>query len=206
MPRISAATVAEHRAQVQQRVFDAWGRLITEHGYDGITLADLAAEAGIGRTAIYNYFPDKEAVLLAYAARQIDTFLADLQAKLAGATSASEQLRIFIRHHLVDFTTRPLLPGPQLATLVGDKAYGELARHTSPLEDALRAIIDDGVASGEFRAPDSSAAAAMAIACIGAERIPLGMGVHRLDDAVDQVYGFLAGALGAGAVGQVPHA
>ena len=197
MPRISAPTVAEHRQQVQTRVFAAWARLIAERGYDGVTLADVAAEAGVGRTAMYNYFADKESLLLAYASWQMDTFIAELQSDLAAEDTASDKLRAFIRRHLVDFATRPLLPGPQLATLVGDKAYTALARHIAPLEDSLRQVIDEGIASGEFTVADSGPAATMAIACIGAERIPLGMGVHALDESVEQVFQFLAGALGA---------
>lgn len=197
MPRISAPTVAEHRQQVQLKIFTAWASLIAERGYDALTLADVAAAAGVGRTAMYNYYADKESLLLAYASWQMEKFLAELQDELAAATSPSGQLRVFIRHHLADFSTRPLVPGPQLATLVGDQAYEALARHVAPLEDCLRDIIAAGVDAGEFAVSDAGSAAAMAIACIGAERLPLGMGVHTLDDSVEQVYGFLSGALGA---------
>lgn len=201
MPRITAATVAEHRAQVRQRLLDAWGRLLAERSHEDVTLADLAAASGVGRTAIYNYFPDKDAVLLAYVTNQIEAFLTDLRPELDAAGTASERLRIFIRHHLVDFATRPLPAGPPLSAVVGDKAYAVLSRHTSPLQDVLQEVIEGGVAGGEFRAPDPAAAAAMAIACIGAERVPLGTGARTLEDAVEQVYGFLAGALGARADG-----
>ena len=116
------------------RVFAAWAKLHSRARIRRVSLADVAAEAGVGRTAMYNYFADKESLLLAYASWQMDTFLVELQADLAAADTASDKLRAFIRRHLVDFATRPLLPGPQLATLVGRQGV----HHACPPHRAAR--------------------------------------------------------------------
>src|SRR5689334_25264060 len=80
MPRITAASVEEHRELVQQRVFDAFAALMADHSFDAITMAKLAAAAGIGRTAIYHHFADKEAVVVAFASHETNRYLDGLRA------------------------------------------------------------------------------------------------------------------------------
>ena len=65
MPKISAGSLEEHRAETTDRLLDAWSSLVREKGYDGVTLAEVAAHVGLARTAIYNYFPDRDALVTA---------------------------------------------------------------------------------------------------------------------------------------------
>ena len=66
MPKIIGKSLSEHREQVRARVFDVLRHQLYERGFDAITLASVAAEAKLGRTAIYNHFPDKESLLVAF--------------------------------------------------------------------------------------------------------------------------------------------
>jgi AcrR family transcriptional regulator len=43
---------------------DAAERLLFERSYRDLTIGDVMAEAGLGRTAFYRYFPDLEAVVI----------------------------------------------------------------------------------------------------------------------------------------------
>ena len=63
MPRINAENLPAHRQQVHERVFSAFAELMAERSYDSITMAQLAERAGLGRTAIYHHFHDKDAVV-----------------------------------------------------------------------------------------------------------------------------------------------
>ena len=40
---------------------------IFTHGLPGLTMTDVARHAGVGRTAVYNYYADMEQLLIAYA-------------------------------------------------------------------------------------------------------------------------------------------
>lgn len=66
MPRISAASVAEHVAHQQAAVLAAAARLFAERGPAAVTLADIASEVGLARNSIYRYFPDKAHLLAAW--------------------------------------------------------------------------------------------------------------------------------------------
>lgn len=55
MPRISAATVAEHRAARERALLDAAHAILLETG-EPPRLSDVAARAGLARTSAYQYF------------------------------------------------------------------------------------------------------------------------------------------------------
>lgn len=51
---------------------------MAEHGLLSLTMSQIAEATGIGRATLYKYFPDVEAVLLAWHERQITGHLAQL--------------------------------------------------------------------------------------------------------------------------------
>ncbi|PZG31807.1 TetR/AcrR family transcriptional regulator, partial [Spongiactinospora gelatinilytica] len=89
MPRISAATIGEHRAQTRDRILAAVSRLTRSQGIDEISMTDVAAEAGITRTALYNYFPDKAALLLAFTERVTGYFIESYERELPAGAATS---------------------------------------------------------------------------------------------------------------------
>ncbi|MEA5153773.1 TetR/AcrR family transcriptional regulator [Raineyella sp.] len=55
MPKISAATVAEHRAMKERQVIAAAVELLTTEGASAVTPAAVAERAGLARTSVYQY-------------------------------------------------------------------------------------------------------------------------------------------------------
>lgn len=197
VPKISAPSLDEHRRATRDRLFDAWTALTAEHGYEGVTLAEVAAHAGLARSAIYNYVADKEALLFAYTDREVVRFLVILDDAFAGTTTNLERLATYIRLQLQDFATRPPPPGRELVAVLAPATYERFLGHIRPMERIVRDLIADGVSDGEFIDLDPDATALLVIGCIGAERLPLGTGRHDPTDAVDRVIGFITRALGA---------
>lgn len=197
MPKISARTLVEHRAETVDRLLAAFGDLLMSKGYDGLSLADVAAAAGLARTAIYNYFPDRETLLVAWTDREVQRTLEVLLEALEEADSHAEKLRVFVRLQLESFATRHLPPGQEVAQFLGQETHERFARHIAPLEDVLRDLIVEGVGTGEFAVVDPATTVPMVLGCIGAERVPLATHVHDVDEATGRVTEFLLRALGA---------
>ncbi|MGW3043024.1 TetR/AcrR family transcriptional regulator [Kitasatospora sp. NPDC001159] len=63
MPKISAATVAEHRAQQQAALIRAAVDVLVEQGAAAVTPASVGARAGLARSSVYQYFPSGAAIL-----------------------------------------------------------------------------------------------------------------------------------------------
>ncbi|MGC5010632.1 TetR/AcrR family transcriptional regulator [Streptosporangium sp. DT93] len=197
MPRISAATVGEHRAQTRERILRAVSKLSRDQGIDAVSMTDVAGEARITRTVLYNYFPDKAALLLAFTERVTHYFIESYERELPDRATPAERLRVFVRLQLDGLLAHPH-PGPaDLSAALGPDAYQRLADHVEPMQRILTGIIDSGVASGDFRTPDVAATARMILAVIGAERVPLLSGTVTPQGAEKVVSGFVLRGLGA---------
>lgn len=154
MPRISATTVAEHRERTYEALLDAVDALVIERGFEAVSLRDIAARAGLARTAVYNYAPDKAALLIAAAQRaaaQMSAAVAEVAA--AQDVSADVRLQEVGRLLLVTFARdarRLLLVRAMRASL----SEADQQRALTPLRDDvqrhLARVVRDGAASGAF--------------------------------------------------------
>lgn len=71
MPRIDAPTVREHIQRQTDAILDAGARLVAERGLRNVELGDIATAVGLKRTSLYRYFPNKEAIVAAWFAREL---------------------------------------------------------------------------------------------------------------------------------------
>jgi AcrR family transcriptional regulator len=62
----------EHKSRRREQILEGARRCFARHGYEGATVARLEEETGLSRGAIFNYFPNKEAIFLAIAQASSD--------------------------------------------------------------------------------------------------------------------------------------
>ena len=67
------------------RMLDACAELVDEVGYDGLTTTLLAERAGVAIGSVYQFFPDKRAIVQALTLRSLESYLSRLAARLAEA-------------------------------------------------------------------------------------------------------------------------
>src|SRR5437868_4728244 len=168
MPRISAATIGEHRAQTRNRILQAVSRLSRTQGIDAISMTDVAHEAGITRTVLYNYYPDKVALLLAFTEQVTQYFIESYERELPADASPADQLGAFIRLQLAGLLAYPHPGAAGLSATLGPDAYQQLDDHVAPMARILADILQAGASSGAFQATDIDATARMVMAVIGA--------------------------------------
>ena len=97
MPKLWNETIDTHRAAVRAAVLDATAALVAEHGPTSVTMSQIAKEAGIGRATLYKYFPDVEAILLAWHERQITEHLGHLAEVRDQADAPGERLEAVLK-------------------------------------------------------------------------------------------------------------
>jgi AcrR family transcriptional regulator len=78
--------VQQRSAQRVERMLEACATLIDEVGYDGVTTTLIAERAGVAVGSLYQFFPDKRAVVQALTARNLDRFMSMISEKLATTT------------------------------------------------------------------------------------------------------------------------
>ncbi|MET7426748.1 TetR/AcrR family transcriptional regulator [Dactylosporangium sp. NPDC005555] len=96
MPRLWDATIDDHRRSVHAAILDATAALVAEHGLTGVTMSQIAQAAGIGRATLYKYFPDVEAIVVAWHERQVTDHLQHLTAAAARATRPGQRLQVLL--------------------------------------------------------------------------------------------------------------
>lgn len=148
MPRIQAESNAAQRALTQRRILDAFGQLLFTRGLPGLTMTDVAREAGVGRTAVYNYYADMEELLIGYALDETGRFLTDLKAKLAELENPIDRLAVYIRAQVEDLSRRHLPPGPAMRAVLSASSFAKLSDHVGELNALLTRILRDAMAQG----------------------------------------------------------
>jgi AcrR family transcriptional regulator len=70
------------------RMLDACAELLNEVGYDALTTTQLAERAGVAIGSVYQFFPDKRAVVQALTVRNLEGYLGQVEARLSGGEFA----------------------------------------------------------------------------------------------------------------------
>lgn len=101
MPKLWDETIDAHRQAVRDATLDAAAALVAKHGLRAVTMSRIAAETGIGRATLYKYFPDLDALLLAWHARQIGRHLEQLTHARDRAGSAEDRLEAVLEAYVL---------------------------------------------------------------------------------------------------------
>jgi AcrR family transcriptional regulator len=153
-PTRGSAHVRAKRQRRRVEILHAALRAFRDKGYHATTLEDIAQQLGVRKTALYHYFPDKEAILHACHREGLEE-VAGIVAAAQRRPSCGDQLAHAIREHVRVMTDT--LEGSSLAfevSALSPRHRAAVIAARDRYEQALRDIIRRGIAAGEFRAVD----------------------------------------------------
>ncbi|WP_029746838.1 TetR/AcrR family transcriptional regulator [Leucobacter chironomi] len=155
MPRITANTVAEHRANQERLLLDVAHAILEETGEIG-SMRDVAERAGLARSSVYHYFESTEALLQAlvedifprWTIRITDAMDAEPEPSGRLVAYALENLRLVHEGaHAVGSALAALSPGEAL----NEQAAGMHRAIQEPLIHTLEVLgVEDSEAMGEM--------------------------------------------------------
>lgn len=177
MPKLWSRTIDAHRTTVRAAIFETAAALVVRHGLRGVTMSQIAEEAGIGRATLYKYFPDVEAILVAWHERQVASHLAHLAAVREQAGTPRERIEAVLVAYAL---TAHEQHDTELAALLHRGEH--VVRAEQRLRNLIRDLITEGAASGDIRddvAPDELASYCLH-ALTAASGLPSKVAVHRL--------------------------
>ncbi|MBB5120688.1 TetR family transcriptional regulator [Streptomyces eurocidicus] len=142
---------------------DAARRLVTaavaafaERGYHATTTRDIAGRAGMSPAALYIHYRTKEDLLYRISAighrLALDLLRGAQRPGSDPATRLADAVRAFVRWHAEHHTTARVVQY-ELGAL-GEEHYAEIVGLRRETDAAIRGVIEDGVASGDFAVPD----------------------------------------------------
>ena len=146
VPRLWDETIEAHRRAVRDATLDTTAALVAEHGLAAATMSQIAEQTGIGRATLYKYFPDVEAILLAWHERQIAEHLAQLAQVRDQTERPGERLKAVLEAYALIVHEHH---GGDLVGLLHRGAH--MARAHQELRDFVRDLLTEGTASGEVR-------------------------------------------------------
>ena len=148
MPRLWTETIEAHRHAVRETILNTAWALTAEHGLRGVTMAQIAESAGIGRATLYKYFPDLEAILSAWHQRQAAAHLVELTELRHGPGEAGEHL-VAVLTGYAHIAQQRAHHGPELAALLHPAAR---SGHTeAQLDTLLIDLLIDAATAGDVR-------------------------------------------------------
>ena len=152
-------------AVMREKVFECTCALLREEGWKAFTMEKLATRMGVAKGTLYNYFRDKESVILfirdqvsAHAAAALEAKMertADTRALLE--TCIVEMLRGMKEYH---FLHAPL--GEIVLRRLGTDTLQDISDDGGAPRRALTKLIERGMREGVFRPGDAALTAALA--------------------------------------------
>lgn len=144
--------IEQKRRRRKAEIVRAALRAFRERGYHQTTLEDIAARLGIRPSALYHYFPDKDALLYHCHVESLTEVMRLLDEAHARYEQPADQLAYLIREH-VRVMTETLEASPlafEVTALSPDRA-AEVIALRDRYEHGLRKILRRGKRDGTFR-------------------------------------------------------
>jgi AcrR family transcriptional regulator len=183
VPKLWDETIEAHRRQVHDAILDTTATLVFDQGLRAVTMSRIAETTGIGRATLYKYFPDVEAILHAWHARQITSHLDRLAEVRDRAAEAGERLEAVLEAVLEAYALIVHGRGHHDTQLVRLLHHDEHVAHAERrLHDLIRDVLAEGAQTGALRAdvPPDELAGYCLHALAAATDLPSEAAVHRL--------------------------
>ncbi len=161
-PRSARQPTNPRKELVREQLIDIAAKMFDSKGYAQTGMGDIAQEIGLGRSAVYHYFRNKEEILAALVEAEALTPSHQLQGLIEDASlTATERLR----RAVTDGIVRRLSSGSRF--ILFSRLEAQIPEHLGGLYNQSRRqiydfyvrCITDGIAAGEFRDVDPKIAA-----------------------------------------------
>ena len=177
-PRLDSQPRPSRSEQRRLRILEVAAQCFAKNGFAKTRIDDVAAAAGVSRALVYNHFGSKEELARCVQDHMLDEWTSAVDRAIDDAGSASEALAAWLRVNLSE-ERRPLLTAlvaPDAAPVLADWDAAA-ARAMEVWRAKLEALLERGIAAGEFRADLDVPATAEVL-----RAMQVGMMQHLLDD------------------------
>lgn len=164
-PRLLRADARRNRARVMEAVW----RLLATRSPEELSMEEVAREADIGKGTLYRHYPNKECLFEALIHDGVDQIKSGMRDRIPPEADAPTKLRALVALVYDAYEDHHLSVDLLLSTRLRDSiaASREPEHPIAALLTRLRAILEQGVREGAFRALDLDYAATALFSLIG---------------------------------------
>lgn len=188
MPRITAPSVAKHRAAQERKLLDAADALLRETG-EAPSLAQVAERAGLARPSIYQYFGSRQEILQALVRDVFPRWTEQITSAMRAAPTPADRLLAYAIANIVLVDEGSHAVASALAALAPSAELDEQATlmHTRIQEPLVETLTELGVED-----PESVAQMINAMVHAGTRMLDAGQTVAQVSEHLETVLGPLA--------------
>lgn len=148
VPKIRAASVADHRAQQRAALVAAAREILEEGDASAVTFSTVAARTGLARNSVYKYFADRGELLAEVVREATPRWTSRIRAEMTGARTPQEAVAAYVRAQLIlvrdgEHRIAQALAGDRDAVVLREGAAQAHAQILEPLIAALTDLGDD---------------------------------------------------------------
>ncbi len=143
---------AEHADEVRRRILEGGARAFARSGFNGTSVPDIAAQAGVSVGLLYRYFESKADLFRALCTSTMEAEMAAVERQLAGIRDPRQRMVAGVTFYLRELAGSAgagLLLGA-LAEAPSDAAVrAVMGQRRESIREYVRARLEDGVRAGE---------------------------------------------------------
>jgi TetR/AcrR family transcriptional regulator, cholesterol catabolism regulator len=137
----------------RHEIFEAAMPLFFEKGFIETSMREIAEAARVGKSTIYDYFPSKDEILIAFVVDEVHHMKIKAEQIMAEELNAGEKFRCIIHNHLTYMLANKrfyLKLSFEVQRLSMDSQQ-QIQIHRHAYQDMLCQLIQEGIQNGEFR-------------------------------------------------------
>ena len=101
---------AKDMNEMEPRIIEAAKRVFVRKGYEAATMSDVAAEVGIGRTALHYYYRTKEILFDAIFGQLLSSLLPNIDRVLDEKSTMLEKMPVIVDLYMGIVRANPMFP------------------------------------------------------------------------------------------------
>jgi AcrR family transcriptional regulator len=191
---------AAARTLLRDTLLDAAGELMDEAPWSEISMAAIAAQAGVSRQTLYNEFGSRDDFAQAYVLREADRFLNTVESAFAEhADNPTEALRVGFRVFLEETENNPMVRNIIIREPGADELFSLFTTRGGPVVELATARLAEKISElwpeADTRQVRMFASALVRLG-ISHAGLPEGTPAQAADDVAEMLEPFMYAALG----------
>ncbi|MBI5943596.1 MAG: TetR/AcrR family transcriptional regulator [Chloroflexi bacterium] len=155
----------EEQANRRHEIFHKVVKVFLKKGFHETSMREIAEQAGIGKSTLYDYFKTKDEILLYFFEDQLNDLTEAAQRIALQNIPADERLRRVMKTHMefLQANKSSFMKLSLEAQRLKLESQNELQKKRHTYQDLIRGLVGEGIREGTFRKVDPLLAARMLI-------------------------------------------
>jgi AcrR family transcriptional regulator len=154
MSEVNGGRRERRKAQTRAEVRETAQRLFAERGFDGVTIADVAAAADVAVQTVFNHFESKEALFFDGRTPWVESVAAAVTQRAPGGDPVTA-LRSALESDMLDLVQQETRPENRSYLVALQRSTLLQARERTLVEEAgerVAAVLSEAIAAGDWSA------------------------------------------------------